>query len=199
MPADSTPDDLLATPATAFQSGRVLATGPLLDVARAVKAAFDADPTLQTLTFDDRTGAQIDFDLGGTPDEFVERLTARAKYQAWLDEERRLEQPPGAVVAREVTLLPRHWAWLDAQPGDASQALRRLVDDARRRDAGQTEARRARERAYAFITAVGGDRAGFEDAIRALFADDRSRFEIAIADWPHALREYALRLGWPGA
>jgi hypothetical protein len=93
----------------------------------------------------------------------------------------------------------RHWAWLDAQPGDASQALRRLVNDARRRDAGQTETRRARERAYAFIVAVGGDRAGFEDAIRALFAGDRPRFEIAIADWPHALREYAIRLGWPGA
>jgi hypothetical protein len=198
MHADAAPLETLSAPATAFQSGRVLATGLLLDVAVTVKAAFDADPTIQTLTFDDHTGAQIDFDLSGTPAEFLERLTARAKYQAWLAEQKRLDHPPGTVVAREVTLLPRHWEWLDAQPGNASQALRRLVDEARRRDSGQTEARRARERAYAFIVAVGGNRAGFEDASRALFAGDRPRFEQSIADWPLELRDYAIRLGWPG-
>jgi hypothetical protein len=32
------------------------------------------------------------------------------------------------VVAREVTLLPRHWDWLSAQPGGASVALRKLIE-----------------------------------------------------------------------
>jgi len=37
-------------------------------------------------------------------------------------------RPKLGVVAREVTLLPRHWEWLNSQPGGASVALRRLVE-----------------------------------------------------------------------
>lgn len=197
--------DLLATPATAFQSGRRLAAGPLFDVARAVKAAFDRDPTVTALTFDDRTGAQLDFDLSGTAEEFVERLTARAKYEAYLAEERAPSAPRGrgrpkmGVIAREVTLLPRHWEWLASQPGTASQVLRRLVDEARRADGGKGSARVAREHAYAFISAIGGNLPGFEEATRALFAGDRAKFERETAEWPADVREYAARLAWSTA
>lgn len=197
--------DLLATPVTAFQAGRRLATGPLADVAKLVKDAFDRDPTLTTLTFDDRTGAQIDFDLSGTPREFAERLAARAKYESYLAEERGAPAPRGrgrpklGVVAREVTLLPRHWEWLASQPGTASQVLRRLVDDARRADGGEGSARAAREHAYAFIAAIGGNLPGFEEATRALFAADRGKFEREIAAWPADVREYATRLAWRAA
>lgn len=220
--------DPLSIPATAFQAGRRLAAGPLRDVAQAVKAAFDRDPTATALTFDDRTGAQLDFDLSGTADEFVARLTARANYEAYLAERKREQQeavsaPPvggrssspssapasGAedvartrgrpklgVVSREVTLLPRHWEWLAAQPGTASQVLRRLVDEARRADGGANRARVAREHAYAFISAIGGNLPGFEEATRALFAGDRAKFERETAGWSDDVRDYAVRLAW---
>ena len=98
------------------------------------------------------------------------------------------------VVAREVTLLPRHWDWLAAQPGGASHALRRLVDDARRRDGGQSEQRMAQETAYRFMSAMAGNLPGFEDATRALFANDAARFMQYTETWPIDIRAHAQKL-----
>jgi hypothetical protein len=99
-------------------------------------------------------------------------------------------------VPREVTLLPRHWDWLNAQPGGASNAIRKLVDAARSSGEAATKARmrKAHEAAYHFMHAVAGDFAGYEEATRALFANDRPRFEALIEHWPQDVREYALRL-----
>jgi uncharacterized protein len=96
-----------------------------------------------------------------------------------------------------VTLLPRHWEWLNAQPGGASVALRRLVEEARRAGAGRERTRAAREAAYRFTHAVAGDLPGFEEATRALFAGDRARFGDAAAGWPSDVREHATALGFP--
>jgi hypothetical protein len=138
----------LSKPCTAFQGTSRIAAGPLIDVALAVKAALDANPTSSVLTFDDATGAVVDLDLRGETAEIVARLAQRAKAKDRVGRTpRRTEandgppdrgrgRPKLGVVAREVTLLPRHWDWLALQPGGASQALRRLVDDARRGDGG---------------------------------------------------------------
>jgi hypothetical protein len=96
-----------------------------------------------------------------------------------------------------VTLLPRHWEWLAAQPGGASVALRKLVEEARRANAGADRVRRAREAAYHFTHALAGDLPGFEEATRALFAGDRARFERHAASWPADVREHAVRLAFP--
>ena len=37
---------------------------------------------------------------------------------------------------------------------------------------------------------------GFEEAIRALFANDRARFEQQISSWPEDIRAYAFRLAY---
>lgn len=109
-------------------------------------------------------------------------------------------RPKLGVIGREVTLLPRHWEWLSAQPGGASVALRRLVDEARRSSAPARDARLAQERAYRVMSALAGDRPGYEEALRALFAGDRPRLEAHISDWPSDIREYTLHLayGVPG-
>jgi hypothetical protein len=99
------------------------------------------------------------------------------------------------VVAREVTLLPRHWEWLADQRGGASAALRRLVDEARRASGG-VKRRAAQETAYRFMSAMAGDLTAFEEAARALFADDRSRMEQHMASWPQDIRDHVLRLAW---
>ena len=188
--------DLSSTPCTAFDGPRLLARGPLADVALAVKAALAQRPTAALLAFDDASGRVIDLDLRGTDAEVVARLrrdgddTAPARGRG---------RPKLGVVAREVTLLPRHWEWLAAQPGGASQALRRLVDQARRADGGRSRLRAAQEAAYRFMAAMAGDLPGFEEASRALFAADRNRFAEHTAAWPDDVRAYARELAWPAA
>ena len=198
--------DFLSKPCTAFQGARQIAAGPLIDVALAVKAAQMADPAASLLIFGDATGAVADVDLRGDTAEIVARLAQRAKTEDRAERtpgrsggdegapERGRGRPKLGVVAREVTLLPRHWEWLTLQPGGASQALRRLVDQARRGDGGRTQARAAQAAAYAFISAMAGNLAGFEEATRALFAGDRDGFAEHSLTWPPDIRAYAQRL-----
>ncbi|HZJ02412.1 MAG TPA: DUF2239 family protein, partial [Thermoleophilia bacterium] len=98
------------------------------------------------------------------------------------------------VVGREVTLLPRHWEWLNAQPGGASVALRKLVEQARRANEGKDRVRRSQEGAFRFMSAMAGNEPGFEEATRALFAGDRQRFEHHSESWSVDLRDYARAL-----
>ena len=100
------------------------------------------------------------------------------------------------MISKEVTLLPRHWDWLNAQPGGASVALRKLVEEARRTRGDADRVRAAQEATYRFMSAVGGNLPGFEEAARALFAYDRRRFTELIAAWPEDVRDYAIGLAF---
>jgi hypothetical protein len=170
---------------TAFEGTRRLASGALAEVARAVRAAAGGP----LLVFDDTTGRVIDLDLRGTGEEVAARYA-----EAGSEAPRGRGRPKLGVVAREVTLLPRHWDWLAAQPGGASVALRRLVDTARAATADATERRARQEAAYRVMSAMGGDLPGFEEASRALFAGDPGRLEQRMAAWPGDLRGYILQL-----
>lgn len=184
-------------PSTAFLDTRRMAGGPLATVALAVKAALALDSTAAILVFEDQTGKVVDLDLRGSDAEIAARYAAPADTTALEkpdDAPRGRGRPKLGVVAREVTLLPRHWDWLALQPGGASQALRRLVDEARKADGGRSRARAARERTYAFIAAMAGDREGFEEASRALFAGDEARFSEHSRAWPEDIRAHAAKL-----
>lgn len=194
----------LSRPCTAFAKTQQLASGALIDVALAIKAVETAEPCEPILTFDDASGAVVDLDLRGTTAEIVTRLTEHGELEALAAKARNRSstelqasargRPKLGVVAREVTLLPRHWEWLAAQPGGASQALRRLVDDARRSDGGHTQTNAARETAYRFLSALAGDLPGFEEAIRALFSGNSDAFADRMAAWPPDVRNHALKL-----
>lgn len=194
----------LSSPCTAFDGARRIASGALVDVALAVKAALAEDPARPVLTFDDATGAVIDLDLRGSATEVVSRLLTRAQTAGPPAPDagdgnappRGRGRPRLGVVAREVTLLPRHWEWLAAQRGGASHALRRLVEEARRTDGGRSRSRAAQEAAYRFMAAMAGDLPGFEEASRALFAGDRDRFAEHSATWPADIRAHARKLAW---
>jgi hypothetical protein len=96
-----------------------------------------------------------------------------------------------------VTLLPRHWEWLNAQPGGASVALRKLVEEARKLK-GPRDARRAgQEAAFRFLSAIAGNYPGYEEALRALFAGDGEKFDTMIRKWPADVRAEARRLAQP--
>jgi uncharacterized protein len=195
--------DFLSKPCTAFEGPRCIASGALVDVALAAKAAVQRNPAASVLTFDDTTGAVVDLDLRGSTAEIVSRLAEQSKVRPQRRSEPASEatargrgRPKLGVVAREVSLLPRHWEWLAAQSGGASATLRRLVDEARRGDGGQSRARAAREAAYRFMSALAGDFVGFEEATRALFADDHKRFAEHTTTWPTDIRSHAEKLAW---
>ena len=103
-------------------------------------------------------------------------------------------RPKLGVVAREITLLPRHWEWLAQQPGGASVAIRKLVEEARRTGEDKDRIRAGQEAAYRFMSAMAGNKPHYEEAIRALFAGDPVRFEELIAGWPADVRDHAARL-----
>jgi hypothetical protein len=183
---------------TVFEGQRRLVSGPLSEVALAVKRAGHlAGPVI---IFSDATGRSIDLDLRGSDDEILARLPKIAAASPALDaqapEPRGRGRPKLGVVAREVTLLPRHWEWLNAQPGGASVALRKLVDEVRRVGGDRDRLRVARDAAYHFMSVMAGNLAHFEEASRALFADDRRRFVSLIADWPADVRDHIVKLAY---
>ena len=187
---------------TAFMGQRLLAAGALAEVALAVMNAARRPAAPPIVIFSDSTGRPIDLDLRGTDREIVARLPQPAPDPEIAVDETAAVEPRGrgrpklGVVAREVTLLPRHWEWLGAQPGGASVALRKLVDEARRANGDADRARAARDAAYHFMSVMAGNLAGFEEASRALFADDRRRFVGLIAGWPDDIRDHVVKLAF---
>jgi len=180
------------TPCTAFAGTARIAAGPLLDVALTLTRRDAAEPIL---VFEDTTGRVIDLDLRGDAWDIEARL---ARLDVASDTDSR--QGPGrgrprlGVVAREVTLLPRHWDWLASQPGGASAALRRLVDQARNAESPKGPKRAAQEAAYRFLSALAGDLPGYEETIRALFAGDLPLFQQRMENWPGDIGQYAGKL-----
>lgn len=187
--------DRTLTLCTAFDGPRRIASGLLGQVAVAVKACVDGgqakDVAPSVLVFDDETGRVIDLDLRGTPEDVVARLCGPPEQS---EKPRGRGRPRLGVVPREVTLLPRHWEWLGAQPGGASVALRKLVEEARRAETAGERRRLAQERAYRFMAAMAGDAPGYEEALRALYAENSAAFETHIQHWPEDIREHARRL-----
>jgi hypothetical protein len=179
----------------AFSNGRCIAAGALSDVAFKTKQMRDRGEADAVWVFDAQ-GRVIEIDWRGTASE----VSARAAFPSQpltADETsrgRRPGRPKLGVVAREITLLPRHWEWLNDQPGGASVALRKLVEVARRSNDDGDQVRRSQENAYRFMHAIAGNEAGFEEASRALFVSDKVRFDEATAPWPADVRDYARAL-----
>jgi len=164
---------------TAFAGDLWIATGDEGEVRAALRAM--GDDAQNILLFDDATGRQVDIDLRGPA---VEEARGRGR-------------PKLGVQPREVTLLPRHWEWLATQPGGASATIRRLVEDARKASATTPDPRAAMDAAYHFMTAMAGDRPGYEAAIRALFAKEAAPFTALSEGWPSGIRDHARALAAP--
>lgn len=190
---------------TSFEGNRRIATGSMPEVALFIKRTLENGAgTNPILIFDDTTGRQIDIDTRGSDDEVIARMKGAAEIgdgvpvahseQSASVEPRGRGRPKLGVIPREVTLLPRHWEWLATQPGGASVALRKLVEDARRAGGDKEKTRVAQERAYHFMSAMAGDMPGFEEATRALFAKDDLKFRDLVGAWPVDVRDYAVKL-----
>ena len=176
---------------TAFSGSNRIATGELRHVALKAKQAFDLHPQRPVLIFEDASGGQLDLPLELPAADLLRLVAQPLLRQAEPPASpRKPGRPKLGVVAREVTLLPRHWDWLAAQPGGASVALRKLVEAARKVLSEEDQRRASQEAAYRFMQVMAGNEAGFEDAARALFAGDNHRFEVLIQSWPDDVRDH---------
>jgi len=171
---------------SAFAGPRLVASGPLQELLTGIKAWHDRKERATLLVFDDQTGRAVDFDLRGT----LAQVLARALPPHGAP---RPGRPRLGVVGREVSLLPRHWEWLEQQPNGISAALRRLVDEARKHEPGRQRALAVRSAVNRFMTALAGDLPGFEEATRALFAGDVLRVERQVTAWPADVRTWVMQ------
>lgn len=168
----------------AFVGTKCVARGALTEVLPRLKKRFDADEQELVSVFDDETGRAVDFDLRGTLADVIARETP--------PETRGPGRPKLGVASREVSLLPRHWDWLEQQPNGISAALRRLVDEARKHEPEAQRLRRRRAAVGNVMTAVAGDLPGYEEASRALYAGDHEALAAQMKRWPKELREYVI-------
>ncbi|WP_313251402.1 DUF2239 family protein [Stenotrophomonas indicatrix] len=196
-------------PFSCFDGHRLVVSGTPEAAALALKQLRADNASGPLLVFDNATGRTHDFDTRGSDAQLLVRVAKAFPAPVEADDgplvddasvvPRGRGRPKLGVIAREVTLLPRHWAWLAEQPGGASVVLRRLVEAASRAGADKDRTRRYTERAYHFLQAIAGDLPGFEDAIRVLFAHDRAGLEAALQSWPADVRSHALCLAFDDA
>ena len=184
----------------AFAQNKRIASGKPKDVVTAAKLFSDSHPTTNVLVFDATTSATIELDLRGVMTTVLRRLPKTIQEEATQEpvasasNNVTVGRPRLGVVAREVTLLPRHWEWLASQSGGASVALRKLVEHALRSSKAADLKRKVQESAYRFMLDMAGDNPGFEEASRALFAGDIERLQQLVAKWPRDVRQHLLTL-----
>lgn len=171
---------------TAFIGAARLAAGDLETVALAAHAAQDRQAEMP-IVFEDASGNVVDLDLRGDAEDVARRLRPTL-FEA--EPPRGRGRPKLGVTAREITLLPKHWAWLQEQPGGASAALRRLVEKAQQENADADQRRKAQTAAYRVMHALAGHLSGYEEALRALYAGEPKRFESQMAGWPADISDY---------
>jgi uncharacterized protein len=188
----------------AFDRGVLLQRGEWSAVMQAMVAHVKAQPEARVLVFDAVTSELLD--VGAPPPaptqdgaDAVQPAPGESASSDLLvapdaDGVSRRGRPRLGVVAREVTLLPRHWDWLSIQPGGASVALRKLVEQARKVHADADRTRLAQAACYRFMSASAGHLPGFEEAARALFASDQAGLQVHMAHWPPDVEKYIMEL-----
>ncbi|MGI1678401.1 MAG: DUF2239 family protein [Cellvibrionaceae bacterium] len=178
-------------PAIAFYQNRRIASGGIQFVATEVKQSL-VDEADKAIILDSTTGETIEIDFRGSLESINEQFTSPSLIDnnSKIEELEKTEKTPKrgrpklGVVAREITLLPRHWDWLKEQQGGASVALRKLVEQARKENESKDNLKKAQEYLYRFLTTITSHYPEYEEALRALFAGDSKKFEQQISAWP---------------
>jgi hypothetical protein len=183
----------------AFASNRCLIKGNLVEVALKAREAVEQGESDPILIFNEKTSRLVEVDFGVSEAAIRQRFASLSMPDGPKEEEpAEIKRGPGrpkmGVVGREVTLLPRHWEWLDDQPGGASVALRKLVEMAKRANQGEDCLRKAQESVHRFMWAMAGDLPGFEEASRNFYAGNYEVFTELTGAWPKDIRTHLLEL-----
>lgn len=170
-----------------FSGFRKIASGDLRTALAEAKAFYDSNPDA-FLIFDHATGRQVDFNFNGSLEEVLARVLPKTEGESAASSGAAKPgkgRPRLGVVPGEVTLLPRHWEWLAKQPLRASGTLRRLVDEARAKEA--VDPKKKIEALGTLLWSLAGNLPDFEEASRALYAGDLERFLSFSDRWPEDL------------
>jgi hypothetical protein len=182
---------------SAFAGNKRIAHGALADVALKVKDYLERHKDTLVLVFDDANARPIDLDLRGSSRAIIQRYQTVETNEVEPEKKSGPGRPKLGVIAREVTLLPRHWDWLASQPGGASVTLRKLVEEAKAKNQKKDQVRLAQEAAHRFMSAMAGDLPGYEEALRAFYTKKYETFTKLIDSWPKDVREYVQQLAAP--
>ena len=168
----------------AFEAQTQVGGGDLEQTLTAAKQRIDngSNPAA-VLIFEVSTGRQRDFDFRGSLADVLDNALPPAP-------KRGRGRPRLGVTAREITLLPRHWSWLETQGKSPSATIRNLVEQAMRDDPKHTEGKPDAEALVRIMSAVGGNLPGFEEAVRSLYRSDHGAFKQQTAEWPDDLRRF---------
>ncbi len=177
---------------TAFAGTKMVASGDIQHVAVKVKKYLKDDGKENVLIFDDVTSALVELDLRGSLEAVAKRFESLAEPE---DKKNGPGRPKLGVVSKEVTLLPQHWEWLALQPGGASVTLRKLIEEAKKKNFAKDQIRQSQDAVYRFMHAMAGDLPNYEEALRAMYAYDSKKFKKMIADWPKDIQEHTLKVG----
>ncbi len=181
----------MSTKVTAFRGPAQLAAGPLPEVAAALhRMAAPTDAMI--LVFDDATGRLIDLDLSGSSDEPGRALCRRSSRHPL---PRAAEN--SASPRKRSRCCPGTGTGSPPSPAVPRPRCAALSKSARRTAQGSETRRPAQDAAYRVMQALAGDAPGYEEALRALYADDPAGFDQHSARWPDDVRRYCRALGFP--
>ncbi|MFN3428696.1 MAG: DUF2239 family protein [Candidatus Sericytochromatia bacterium] len=168
---------------TAFADGerRVVTDASLEAVVASAREALAAGTAEHVVIVADASGRMTEVEAHAEAGAIAERLGLAPAPSP--ERQSGPGRPKLGVVSREVSLLPRHWEWLGAQSGGASAAIRRMVEEAIKRDGGGLTVRQARDAANAFMWRLATDQPHHEEVSRALYRGDDETLETLIADW----------------
>jgi len=180
----------------AFAHHDLLSLGPIHQVAEAAHAFVHQHPNAGVLVLRVADGAVVDLDFQGDLDGTLAQLddhpmVPQAPPPAADPEPapRKRGRPKLGVQSREISLLPKHWEWLQHQGRSASAALRLLIEKEMKATAAASAKRQRDNGVYALMTVLAGDLPGFEDACRALFQGDGDGLRQRIQGWPAGIRQ----------
>jgi hypothetical protein len=166
-----------------FEGDKLIAEGDKSLVLKEAKQRFRQDASVMLLFFDDETGRQLDFDLHGIIDtqENEERVSGGKVGPG---------RPALGIVSREISLLPRHWEWLEKQQPNISATLRRLVDTAMKNESPESKLQQRIQAVDRELWVLAGNKRGAEEASRMLYAKELDRFREIIGDWPSDIADH---------
>jgi hypothetical protein len=172
---------------SAFSADKLIARGEARAALARIKEWLDAHPGENALIFDEESGRQVDFDFRGSPEEALARILPGQARQG-------RGRPSLGVVCGEVSLLPRHWEWLEAERHNISATIRRLVDEAMKNEPLAAKRSRLVEAIDKKLWVLAGDKPSCEEVSRALYAGDTDRFRELIAGWPRDIAAHFIAL-----
>lgn len=179
------------SPFIAFSGTKRIAAGNAAVLAGKIKKFLEKDKNAHVLIFNSTTSAPVEIDLRASQEAMTKQLRV---ILGDLDKHDGPGRPKLGVVSREIGLLPRHWEWLSLQPEGASATLRKLVEEAKKKNFQKDQIRLAQEGTYKFMHALAGDFEHYEEALRALYAKNKPLFETLISKWPKDILDHVTTL-----